>query len=313
MAETLIGSPSLDSFLEYSALEKKLALSTVEAYQRDLVHYLRWLSEACRDTAGTSERMADVSNASYADLADYVSFLSSEGYSSTSIRRKLSTVRGYYRYLQISGLREDNPAEMMPSPRKPDRLPHAVSVDTVKAMIEVWNGDSPLSLRNRALMELAYGAGLRESEITGMTVARVHLDQSMVRPLGKGSKERLVPIGGAAVRWISRYLDEARPLLACGPSTPMLFLTYRGNRLSRMTVWNIVRTSARRAGVKDKVHPHTLRHSFATHLLQGGADLRVVQELLGHSDIRTTEIYTSVDRSWLRSVMDRYHPRSRET
>lgn len=294
---------TLDSFLEYAALEKKLAVSTVDAYHRDLERYHRWLAGE-----GVAPAEAEAS-----DIADYMSCLSSSGYSAASVRRNISTVRGYYRFLQATGAREDNPAELMNSPRKPLRLPHAVSVKTVKALIEVWKGDSPLSTRNRALMELAYGAGLRESEITDLTVSRVHLDQHMVRPLGKGSRERLVPLGGPAVEWISKYLDQARPLLVSGPSTPALFLTYRGNRLSRMTVWNIVKSSARKAGVTEAVHPHTLRHSFATHLLMGGADLRVVQELLGHSDIRTTEIYTGVDRTWLRSVMDRCHPRSRET
>lgn len=293
---------TFDAYLEYTALEKKLAASTVAAYQRDLVNFGEWLSVASTSAV----------DAAPSDIAEYVSFLSSSGYSAASVRRMLSTVRGYFRFLQVSGLREDNPAELIPSPRKSLKLPHAISVEKVKELIESWNGDSPLSIRNRALLELAYGAGLRESELTGMTVARLHLDQAMVRPLGKGSRERLVPIGGQAVRWLSEYLDRARPFLAGGSSTPVLFLTYRGNPLSRMTVWNIVRRSAEMAGLKEDIHPHTLRHSFATHLLQGGADLRVVQELLGHSDIRTTEIYTSVDRTWLRSVMDRYHPRSRE-
>ncbi|OPL17957.1 MAG: hypothetical protein AVO35_07295 [Candidatus Aegiribacteria sp. MLS_C] len=293
---------TLGSYLEYGALEKKLAGSTVRAYRVDLEHFRDWLG-------GSGP---ELSEAGPSDIAEYSHFLSSSGYSASSVRRKLSTLRGYYRYLQATGNRNDNPAELLPSPRKPLRLPHAVSVETVEALLEVWKGDTPLSMRNRAMLELAYGAGLRESEITGMTVARVHLEDYMVRPLGKGSRERLVPVGGAAVDWLSRYLDMARPVLARGRSTPVLFLTYRGNPMSRMTVWNIVRRSAEEAGVREDIHPHTLRHSFATHLLQGGADLRVVQELLGHSDIRTTEIYTGVDRSWLRSIIDRCHPRSRE-
>ena len=185
---------TLNSFLEYSALERKLAPSTVRAYHRDLEHFLVWLEDSGRGSSEEAETVFRLATADSSHLSDYVNYLSSRGYSPTSLRRKLSSIRGYYRYLQMTGRREDNPAELMPSPRIPERLPHAVSVDAVKAMIEVWKGDSPLSVRNRALMELAYGAGLRESEITGMTVARVHLDQAMVRPLGKGSKERLVPI-----------------------------------------------------------------------------------------------------------------------
>ncbi|MCD4776848.1 MAG: tyrosine recombinase XerD [Candidatus Aegiribacteria sp.] len=291
---------TLDSYLEYSALEKKLATGTISAYSNDLNYFCQWLNK----------NGCTLSEAISADIAEYLVFLSSSGFSPVSIRRKLSTIRGYFRYMQSSELRDDNPAELLHSPKQPLRLPHAVSVETVAALIEVWEGDSSLSTRNRALLELAYGAGLRESELTGITVSRIHLDEALVRPVGKGSKERIVPIGGAAVRWLSLYIDTVRPRLVRGKSTPALFLTYRGNPLSRMTVWNIVRESTVMAGVNIAIHPHTLRHSFATHLLQGGADLRVVQELLGHSDIKTTEIYTDVDKTYLRGIVDRYHPRS---
>ncbi|MCD4701260.1 MAG: tyrosine recombinase XerD [Candidatus Aegiribacteria sp.] len=292
----------LDSYLEYSALEKKLASRTIKAYNNDLGHFNRWLTV----------NGIVLSEAAAADIAEYMAFLSSSGFSPVSIIRKLSSIRGFFRFMQSSGQRIDNPTELLHSPRQPVRLPHAVSVETVAALIDVWEGDSPVSTRNRALLELAYGAGLRESELTGMTVSRIYLEDALVRPFGKGSRERLVPIGGTAVRWLSLYIDTARPLLAHGKSTPVLFLTYRGNPLSRMTVWNIVRRSAEMAGIQEHIHPHILRHSFATHLLRGGADLRVVQELLGHADIKTTEIYTSVDVTYLRGIVDRYHPRSGE-
>ncbi|MCK4504698.1 MAG: tyrosine recombinase [Candidatus Aegiribacteria sp.] len=293
---------SVESYIEYAALEKKLASSTISAYNNDLKQAGAWLQ-----VNGT-----DLSQAITADIAEYMAFLSSTGSCARSVRRKLSSLRGYFRYLQISGLREDNPAELLHSPKQPLLLPHPLSLETVTSLIEVWSRDSPLSVRNRALMELSYGAGLRESELTGITVGRILLEEALVRPMGKGSRERIVPIGGPAVRWLSTYIDTARPVLAHGRSTAVLFLTYRGNPLSRMTVWNIVRKSALCAGIKQKVHPHSLRHSFATHLLQGGADLRVVQELLGHSDIKTTEIYTGVDRTYLRGVIDRCHPRAGE-
>lgn len=293
---------SLDSYLEYSALEKKLASRTIKAYNNDLSCFNTWLN-----VNGIT-----LSEAAAADIAEYMAFLSSSGFSPVSIIRKLSSIRGFFRFMQSSGQRIDNPTELLHSPRQPVRLPHAVSVETVAALIDVWEGDSPVSTRNRALLELAYGAGLRESELTGMTVSRIYLEDALVRPFGKGSRERLVPIGGTAVRWLSLYIDTARPLLAHGKSTPVLFLTYRGNPLSRMTVWNIVRRSAEMAGIQEHIHPHILRHSFATHLLRGGADLRVVQELLGHADIKTTEIYTSVDVTYLRGIVDRYHPRSGE-
>ncbi|MEN8207937.1 MAG: tyrosine recombinase [Candidatus Fermentibacteria bacterium] len=291
---------TLDSYLEFSALEKKLSSRTIKAYSNDLRSFSFWLNE----------NGIVLSEAAASNIAEYMAFLSSTGYSSVSIIRKLSSIRGFFRFIQSSGRRSDNPAELLHSPRQTARLPHAVSVETVAALIDVWKADSPISTRNRALLELAYGAGLRESELTGLTVSRIFLEEALVRPLGKGTRERLVPLGGAAVKWLSLYIDTARPMLVHGRATPVLFLTYRGNPLSRMTVWNIVRRSAEMAGIKEHIHPHILRHSFATHLLQGGADLRVVQELLGHADIKTTEIYTSVDRTYLRSVVDRYHPRS---
>lgn len=290
----------LDSYLEFSALEKKLASRTIKAYSNDLRRFNSWLN-----VNGIT-----LSKAAAADIAEYMAFLSSNGFSPVSIVRKLSSIRGFFRFIQSSGQRKDNPAELLHSPRQPLRLPYAVSVETIAALIDVWEGDSPISTRNRALLELAYGAGLRESELTGITVSRIYLEEALVRPFGKGSRERLVPLGGAAVRWLSLYIDTARPLLVHGRSTPVLFLTYRGNPLSRMTVWNIVRISAEMAGIKEHIHPHILRHSFATHLLRGGADLRVVQELLGHADIKTTEIYTSVDTTYLRAIVDKYHPRS---
>jgi len=292
----------LDSYLEYSALEKKLAPRTISAYSNDLQHFINWLNA----------NGVILSEAAAGDIADYMAYLSSAGFSPVSTRRKLSAIRGIFRYMQTLRFRNDNPAELIHSPKQPVRLPHAVSVETVAALIEVWTGDSPLSVRNRTLLELAYGAGLRESELTGITVSRVHLEEALVRPMGKGSKDRIVPIGGEAVRWLSLYIDTVRPRFVRGKSTPVLFLTYRGNPMSRMTVWNIVRESAKSAGIDTGIHPHTLRHSFATHLLQGGADLRVVQELLGHADIKTTEIYTDIDKTYLRKIVDRYHPRSGE-
>ena len=290
----------LDSYIEYCELERKLSPRTVDSYSRDLTRFFQWLEER-----GSGAVAADTG-----EVADYLSGLSSSGMAASSVRRVLSSIRGFYRYLQSSGTRKDHPAELLHPPKQPMRLPHSISLEQVTAMIEVWKGDTTLSLRNRALMELAYGAGLRESEITGMTVGRVMLEEELVRPMGKGSKERLVPIGPEAVEWLKKYIDIARPELLGRIKTPVLFLTYRGNPLSRMTVWNVVRKSAVKAGVPGRVHPHTLRHSFATHLLKGGADLRVVQELLGHSDIKTTEIYTDLDRTHLRNVIRRCHPRS---
>ncbi len=289
-----------EAYLEFGALEKGLSERTITAYTADLIQFQGWLSE---------NDHCSVSRADTGQISEYINWLSSSGISASSVRRKLSTLRGLYRYMQSEGFREDDPATSLHPPRMPDRLPHAVSVEIASRLMEAWTGDTRLSVRNRALMELAYGTGLRESELSGITVARIHLEEAFVRPIGKGSKERLVPLGGPAVRWLTEYIENVRPELI-RRTTPALFLTFRGNPMSRMTVWNIVRNAALLAGIEGRIHPHTLRHSFATHLLQGGADLRVVQELLGHADIRTTEIYTGVDRTYLKGVMDRCHPRA---
>jgi len=292
---------SCDAFLEVATLERKLSDATLAAYAADLGSACSWFEEGGRGRLAGS---------CAADLAEYASWLSRSGFSPLSVRRRISTLRSFFRFLQREGLRPDNPAETLHPPAMPLRLPHAIGVEDAARLVEAWTGDTVLSVRNRALMELAYGAGLRESELAGMTVGRVHLEEALVRPLGKGSRERLVPIGGPAVRWLATYIDTARPSLLRGGGSPVLFLSYRGNPLTRMSIWDIVRGAAVTAGLQDSVHPHTLRHSFATHLLQGGADLRVVQELLGHADIRTTEIYTGVDRTFLRGVVERCHPRS---
>lgn len=290
------------AYLAFISLEKNLSPRTVSAYESDLRALSEWLNQTDSELIQYAETGV---------LADYLAFLAGTGLKNTSIRRKLSSIRAFFSFMQTEKIREDNPAELLHPPKTRMILPQAISIDSAKLLVEVWIGDSIISLRNRALMELAYAAGLRVSELCSITVDRVHLEDAYVRPFGKGSKERIVPIGAIAVKWLSEYIDEARPELSGGKSGSALFLTYRGNPLSRMTVWNIVRKAADISGIGKEVHPHTLRHSFATHLLQGGADLRVVQELLGHSDIRTTEIYTGLDTAYLKDVIDKFHPRSK--
>lgn len=294
--------PLLDRFLEAAALERGLSEQTLEAYRRDLGQASDWLRR---------ENGKELSSAGPDDVSAYVYHLTKSGYAASSVKRKLSAMRSFYSYLVEEGLLEADPSQLVSSPRGVKGLPRTLSPEEVKVLIEVWDGSTPLSVRNRALLELAYGAGLRESELVNITVDRVFLEELYVRPLGKGSKERLVPMGGMAARWLRRYIEEARPILVGQRRVSNLFITYRGRPLSRMTVWNVVRESGRRAGLDKPVHPHMLRHSFATHLLEGGADLRVVQELLGHSDIRTTEIYTNVDRTYLTEVLKSFHPRAR--
>lgn len=293
----------VDGYLGYLALERSLSSRTVRAYGNDLRHADRWMS----DNMGHP-----LSAASTADLAEYVADLSRRGLSPRSVRRKLSSLRGFFRHLLEDGVRPDDPTEMLTPPRGGRYLPEALSVDEARRLVEAFDGSDPLSVRNRAIMELAYGSGLRESELVEITVNRIYLEEMMVRPLGKGGRERLVPLGPVAARWLDRYITEARPSLMGSVRHPQLFLTYRGSPMSRMAVWNVVRKAGRLACMGRRLYPHILRHSFATHLLEGGADLRVVQELLGHADISTTEIYTSVRTSHLRRIVEDCHPRSRQ-
>jgi len=292
---------TVDGYLGFLALERSLSPRTVRAYRTDLAGADEWMSA----NAGHPLRTA-----STGDLAEYLADLARRGLSSRSVRRKLSSLRGYYRHLQQEGARTDDPTAMLTPPRGGRYLPEALSVEEAVSLVEAFDGSDNLSVRNRAIMELAYGAGLRESELVELTVSRVYLEDMLVRPVGKGRRERLVPMGPQATRWLERYIAEVRPSLMRARSYPNLFLTYRGRPMSRMAVWNVVRKAGRLAGIGRRLYPHILRHSFATHLLEGGADLRVVQELLGHADISTTEIYTNVGASHLRKVVETCHPRA---
>ncbi len=285
----------MDRFLQVMVLERGLSANTVSAYMADL-------GQACRDIPG-------MPSPDPSDVSEWVVGLSMKGMAPRTVRRKISSLKALFRFLMDEGELKDDPCRYLHGPKPGLDLPDHLSVGEAERLLEAVPAVTPLDLRNRALLELAYGSGLRESEMVSLTLDRINLEDSFVRPFGKGSKERLVPMGEPCVAWLRRYLFEARPALARHGSGRVVFLSRSGRPLSRMTVWSIVRTAAVAAGLDGKVHPHTLRHSFATHLLAGGADLRVVQELLGHADIRTTEIYTSVDRTLLSAVVARCHPR----
>jgi integrase/recombinase XerD len=222
----------------------------------------------------------------------------------------MSALRGFFTYLTGEGQRADNPMERAVMPKLPSTLPDVLSPSDAAALVEAFDDSTPLSTRNRSMLETAYGCGLRESELITLTLERASLAEGWVRPLGKGGRERFVPLGSSAREWLGRYLAGARDSLLGTCRSRVLYLGRGGRPLSRMAVWKIVRQAALLAGISARVHPHTLRHSFATHLLEGGADLRVVQELLGHADIRTTGIYTDIDRTWLAQVVRTCHPRS---
>lgn len=301
-------SDPIQRFLDYLTVERGLATNTVEAYRRDLARYARFLSQR-----GTR----DPSRAGEADIAAFVAHLSSseyvagKSYRASSVARALAAVRSFHRFLVREGETEDDPAEGVVRPKVPRNLPRPLTVDEVAALVAAPGDDGPVALRDRAILETLYGAGLRISELVALDVDDVDLQEGSVRAMGKGSRERVVPLGRYAVRALEAYLARTRPALARAGSRGALFLNRRGGRLTRQGTTNIIKAMARRAGIARRVTPHMLRHSFATHLLDGGADVRVVQELLGHASVATTQIYTLVTRDRLRDVYFTSHPRAR--
>ena len=291
----------LARFTDYVALEQGLSPRTQEAYQRDLQRFAEYAES--RGVAAPPDITARM-------LREYVYHLKDLGLSPASIRRNVSAVRTYFRFLTGDGVVVRDPSERLETPKRWRTLPDVLSVDEVQRLLASPTLDDALVFRDRALLELAYGAGLRVSEWISIGVRDLLLDQGLVRVFGKGSKERMVPIGRSAIGAAAIYLRELRPRLERGEGKGVLFLNARGRPLTRMGAWKILRGHVERAGITKHVSPHTLRHSFATHLLEGGADLRAVQEMLGHVDIATTQIYTHVDREYLRQVHRSYHPRA---
>ena len=290
----------IESFRDYLALEAGNSANTVEAYLRDL----RRLGEF-----GSSRGVRDPGKLTLRQLRDFVYLLKDLGLSAASIRRAISAIRTYYGFLAGEGRVTDDPSERLESPRRGRVLPDTLSVQEVEALLAAPSIEQPLAWRDRTLLELAYGAGLRVSELCGLGLTDLLLAENLVRIFGKGGKERLVPIGRSVIGAASVYLHTMRPTLDRGKSKNRVLLNARGEPLSRVGAWGIVRRATQRAGLTKRVTPHTLRHSFATHLLEGGADLRAVQEMLGHADLATTQIYTHVDREYLRSIHKQFHPR----
>jgi integrase/recombinase XerD len=290
----------LPRFADYIALEQGLSPRTQEAYQRDLDRLAQYAA-----TRGASAPLDVTARL----LREYVYHLKDLGLSPASIRRNVSAVRTYFRFLTGDGVVVRDPSERLETPKRWRTLPDVLTVEEVQKLLASPTLDDPLVFRDRALLELAYGAGLRVSEWITLGVRDLLLEDGLVRVFGKGSKERLVPIGRSAIGAAAIYLRELRPQLEKGEGKGILLLNARGRPLTRMGAWKILRGHVERAGITRHVTPHTLRHSFATHLLEGGADLRAVQEMLGHVDIATTQIYTHVDREYLRQVHRSYHPR----
>jgi integrase/recombinase XerD len=288
--------PELDGFL--ALLATRRAPRTVEAYRRDLALLSAW-------------RNGPVGEATTEELERWLAEMRAAGVAATTAARRIAAVRSYFRHQLLLGTREDNPAAALVLPRRTRTLPRTLSPSEAERLIDAAAGTSPRSLRDRALVELMYGAGLRVSEVTGLHRPSVDLDERLVRALGKGSKERIVPLGRPAVDAVRRYMALGRPHLD-RRSRPELFLNARGGPLTRAGAFLILRRLAEKAGLEPRrVHPHLLRHSFATHLLEGGADLRSVQEMLGHADLSTTELYTHVSDRRRRELYFRAHPHAR--
>lgn len=290
----------MELFMDYLSFERGLSDRTLSAYRHDLDKLFGFLEE------GGHEGPEGVQPN---DMRDFVFYLKDSGLAPSSIRRVLSALRSYFAFLLDEGVLESDPSERLESPRVWQRLPSALSVEEVLSLLEAPDEGHTHFWRDRAVLELLYATGMRVSELVDLKIGDLDLDQGVCAVFGKGSKERLVPFGTPARGTMERYLREVRPRLDTGKGANRVFLNHRGRPLSRVAIWNLVKTNAEKAGIVGKVSPHTLRHSFATHLLEGGADLAAVQELLGHADISTTQIYTHVDREYLREVHRTFHPR----
>jgi integrase/recombinase XerD len=295
------GSDLLDEFCDSLWLEDGLSRNTLESYRRDLCKFAEWLEQ---------QRKVSILEATHADIQGFLAHLvSAEKAKATSTSRAISSLKRLFRYL----LRQDkigtDPTLQIATPKLPRSLPKSLSEQDVELLLSAPDVQTPLGLRDRTMLEVLYATGLRVSELVTLSVAQVSLDMGVVRVMGKGSKERLVPLGEEALDWIRRYLAEGRPALLAGKLCDALFVTHRAEGMTRQMFWYLIKKHAQHGGLHKPLSPHTLRHAFATHLLNHGADLRVVQMLLGHSDISTTQIYTHVARERLKQLHAMHHPR----
>ncbi len=292
-------------FLGYLEFERGLSRNTLEAYRSDLLQYGAWLAETGHDPLALG----------HPELSAFLSGLAAgrgakPAVAPATLQRKVACLRSFYRHLRREGIIEHDPTVHLRAPRQSRRLPEVLSRDEVAALLEQPKGSEPATLRDRALLELMYACGLRASEATELRVADLDLELGVLRARGKGSKERVVPIGGAAARALAAYLRAGRPKLMGDRVEPRLFLNHRGGGLTRQGLYKIVQRYATAAGLAGRMSPHTLRHTFATHLLAGGCDLRSLQEMLGHADVATTQIYTHVSAEKLKDVYFQAHPRA---
>ena len=295
----------ISEYLGHLSVERGASVHTIAAYGRDLSDYETFLAK---------RHVTDVCSVSRDDITSFVADLRGRGLAPSTVERRVSALKGFHKFLVREGITENHPTARVPLPKVPQRLPAAVSIDDVDRLLSQPFPDTPAGLRDRAILETLYGSGLRVSELTGLDLTDMDLSAGFVRVFGKGGKERLAPVAGMAVHALEAYLRSGRPYLrpkasGRGVDSSAVFVNARGGRITRQSVFNIVRACGARVGLE--LHPHTLRHSFATHLLEGGADLSALQEMMGHADISTTQVYTHVDRRHIREEYLTTHPRAR--
>jgi integrase/recombinase XerD len=296
----------LKQYLQFIKLEKGLADNSVNSYENDLQRYLQFIAEEIQ--------LNDLSGITLTHIEQYLEVLTDIGLTVSSITRNISSIRSFHEFLIVEGIANANPAELIELPKKAKKLPEILDPLEIDQILEAPDREKNAGIRDAAIIECLYATGMRVSELVNLQTNRLFFEIGFIRVSGKGNKERLVPVGEVAQQAIEHYIEVARPQFLNaknpGKAKNKLFLNQRGGPLSRMSIWNIVNRYAQEAGIKKNVYPHIFRHSFATHLLEGGADLRAVQEMLGHVSIITTEIYTHVDRSLLHQVHKQYHPRA---
>jgi integrase/recombinase XerD len=292
-------SAAREAFLDFCRIEKGLAANSVDAYKRDLARLEAFVGEQCSGGLPGSP-----------DLLKYLDTLYKEKLSSRSIARHLSTIRNLYGFLLREGRISDDPTAMLPSPRQPRKIPNYLNSQQVEQLSAAPDTGKPNGVRDTAMLALLYASGLRVSELCGLQLPDLNLELGVVRVIGKGNKERMVPVGAEAIRLVREYLTAGRPSILKGRASRYLFVTNRGGKMTRQGFWKALGGYGKKAGVFHGLSPHVLRHTFATHLLEGGADLRSLQAMLGHADIGTTQIYTHVNRSRLRTTVDSHHPRA---
>ncbi len=302
-SETVVapGERMLKAFLQYITAERGLSANTYSAYRHDLDRYITFLEKKRGGAVPHS--------ATKEDLAVFFQWLRAQKLAPSSVARTMSAIRVFHRFLLTEGFATSNPTLMLDTPKLERTLPEVLTQNEIERLLNAPDLTTPLGMRDRAMLECAYATGLRVSELIGLDKRNLFFDQHHIRVIGKGNKERLVPIGRKAIEAIANYLEKVRPKLAVPDSGTALFLNWRGRQLTRMAFWVTLKRCCRDVGITKLVSPHTLRHSFATHLLEGGADLRAVQEMLGHSSIATTQIYTHVDREHLKAMHRQFHPR----